>query len=119
MLEYFATSSIAIVRPRIPAPGPAVLLGDHEAEQAGVAEELEEVLRVLGRGVDLARPGRNFLLGHLADGGLELEQLRREVEHHRTASLPAAAAGNRTHAAHGTRSKRGTMGAMAGARETS
>ena len=92
VFEYFATSSIAIVRPRIPAPGSAVLLGDHEAEQARVAEQVEEVLRVLGGGVDLAGPGRDLVLRQLADGGLELEELRREVERHRSASLPAPVA---------------------------
>ena len=72
-----------------PGARAAVLLGDHEAEQAGVAEELEEVLGVRGGRVDLAGPGRDLLLGELADGGLELDELRREVERHRTASLPA------------------------------
>ena len=56
VFEYFATSSIAIVRPRIPAPDAAVLLRDDQAEQAGVAEELEEILRVLLRAVDLTGP---------------------------------------------------------------
>ena len=55
VFEYFATSSIASVRPRIPAPAAAVLLGDHEPEQAGVAEELEEVLRVRRRSVSISR----------------------------------------------------------------
>ena len=67
VLEYLATSSIAIVSPRIPAPAAAVLLGDHQAEQPGVAEDLEEVLRVGRGGVDLPGPGRDLLLREPAD----------------------------------------------------
>ena len=74
-----------------PGPRAAVLLGDHQAEEAGVAEQLEEILGISGRDVDLAGPGRNFLLGELPDGGLELSELQREVEGHRKASLPADA----------------------------
>ena len=75
-----------------PGAGPAVLLRDHQAEQPGVTEQVEEILRVRRRGVDLAGPGRDLLLRDLADGGLELQVLRREVERHRSASLPAPVA---------------------------
>ncbi len=72
-------------RPRAP-----VGLGDHEAEEAGVAEDLEEVLRVFAGGVDLAGPGRDSLPGDATHGRLELRQLRGEGEIHEGSSLPAA-----------------------------
>ena len=40
----------------MPGAPAAVLLGDHEPEQARVAEDLEDVLGVGGVGVDLAGP---------------------------------------------------------------
>ena len=64
----------------------------HEAEQAGVAEQVEQVLRVLGGRVDLPGPGRDLVLRDLADGGLQLGELRREVELHGTQSLRDAGA---------------------------
>ena len=67
-----------------PGARPAVLLRDHQAEEARVAEELEEVLGVLGGGVDLTGPGCDLVLGQLADGGLELGELQREVKRHRS-----------------------------------
>src|SRR5262249_37785496 len=62
-------------------------LRDDEAEQAGVAEQLEEVLRVHARLVDLPRPRRDHLLRQLADGGLQLRELGRELEVHYRVSL--------------------------------
>ena len=62
--------------------GAAVLLGHAQPGQAGLDEELEEVLGILLGEVDLPRPGRNSLLGELAHGGLELRQLGRQVEVH-------------------------------------
>ena len=91
VFEYFATSSIAIVRPRIPAPEPPYSSGMHRPGEAGVDEQVEEVLGVLVGVVDLAGPGRDLLLGELADGGLELGELGREVELHERRSLRAAA----------------------------
>ena len=42
-------------------PRPAVLLGDAQAEQPGVAEGLEDVGRVLAAGVDLPGPGLHLV----------------------------------------------------------
>ena len=47
--EYFATSSIAIVSPRIPAPEPPYSSGTQSPVRPGVDEQLEEVLGVLAR----------------------------------------------------------------------
>src|SRR5205085_6723852 len=55
--------------------GAAVLLVEGQAEQVMLGEELADVLRVLGLLVDLRRPGRHALLGHLADGLAEVEVL--------------------------------------------
>src|SRR4029079_12109416 len=63
--------------------------GDDQAEQAGLTEQVEEILRVGRGGVDLAGPGRDLVLRNPAHGGLELQVLRREVERHRSAILPA------------------------------
>src|SRR5205085_8464977 len=72
-----------------PGPGAAVRLRDAEAGQAGVDEELEQVLGVLLGHVDLTGPGRHLVLGDPADGGLELLELRRQIEIHERSSLPA------------------------------
>ncbi len=72
--------------PEDPGSPAAVLLRDHEAEQARVAEHLEEVLRVRGGRVDLAGPGRHLLLRQLADRRLQLAVLGRKVERHRAAA---------------------------------
>ena len=69
----------------------AVLLRDHEAEQAGVAEELEEVLGVRRRSVSISRArGATFSWAILRTVAWSSSELRREVKRHRTASLPAA-----------------------------
>jgi hypothetical protein len=62
--------------------GAPVLLGDAQSGQAGVDEEREEVFRVFLALVDVACTGRDTLLGQLADGGLELGELVRELEIH-------------------------------------
>jgi hypothetical protein len=62
---------------------PAVLGGDAQAQQPRVAEDLEEVLRVLAALVDLAGAGLDLVLRQAADGGLELGQLGRQLEVHR------------------------------------
>ena len=49
-----------------PGARSALRLGDAEAEEAGVAEHLEEVLRVLAALVDLPRPGLDLVLGDAA-----------------------------------------------------
>src|SRR5207249_317392 len=55
--------------------GAAVLGRDAQAEQAGVPEQLEEVLRVLAGLVDLARPRLDFVLAQPTDSRLQLGQL--------------------------------------------
>ena len=57
VLEYLATSSMAMVRPRMPAPDPPSSVGQAQAEQVGVPEGVEDVLGVLTGRVDLAGPG--------------------------------------------------------------
>jgi hypothetical protein len=72
--EYFATSSMAIVRPRMPAP--------LQAGETDVDEEREQVVGVLLALVDLAGTGRNAFLRQLSDGGLELGELVGELVIH-------------------------------------
>ena len=73
--------------PEDPGSPAAVLLGHDETEQAGVAEDLEHVLRVGRVGVDLAGPGGDLLLRELAHRGLKLEVLGGQIERHRRGSL--------------------------------
>ena len=87
VFEYLATSSIAMREAEDPGAAAAVLLGDDEAEQPGVAEDLEDVLRVGGVGVDLAGPGRDLVLRQLAHRRLELDVLGGQIERHRGGSL--------------------------------
>ena len=54
--EYLATSSMAMVRPRMPAPGPAQLGRKAQPQQVGVPEGLEDVRGVLAGGIDLTGP---------------------------------------------------------------
>ena len=86
--EYFATSSMAIVRPRIPAPAPPSSSGMHRpVRPASTKRSKRSWGYSLGR-VDLARTRRDTLLGELADGRLELRELGRQIELHRS-RLPA------------------------------
>ena len=94
VFEYLATSSIAMVSPRIPAPAPAELGRDAQAEQAGVAEHLEQVLRVLAGLVDLPGPGLDLVLGDPAARGLQLAQLLGEFEVHAPDRTPALRTGS-------------------------
>ena len=82
VFEYLATSSMARVRPMIPAPPPPQLLRDAQPEQAGVAEDLEQVLGVLAGLVDLPGPGLHLVLGDLAAGLPAARQLLGELEVH-------------------------------------
>ena len=59
-----------------------VLLGDAQARQAGFDEQGEEVVGVLPAVVDLSGARGDTLLRQLADGGLELGELVRELEIH-------------------------------------
>src|SRR5205823_9156699 len=61
---------------------PPVLLRSEEAEQTRVAEDLEQVLRVLAGVVDLTRPGPYLVLCEAAHGLLERGQLLGQLEHH-------------------------------------
>ena len=90
VLEYLATSSMAMASPRMPGPGPAVLLRDAQSEQAGVTEGLEEVLGICALLVDRPSPWFHLVLGQAPDGSLQLRQLVGEVENHgrRLSDLP-------------------------------
>src|SRR6478735_2874267 len=68
--------------------GAAVGLRDAQPGEAGLYEEVEEILRVLLGHVDLAGPGLDLVLGDPTDGGLELLELRRKIEIHERSSLP-------------------------------
>ncbi len=92
VFEYLATSSMAMVRPRMPAPGPAELGGQAQAEQVGVAEGVEDVLGVLPGRVDLPGPGLDPVLGQATDGLLEGGELGREVEVHGGRGYPSRSA---------------------------
>ncbi len=87
VFEYFATSSIASVRPRIPAPDPPYSSGTTSPSRPVSRNSSKRSCGYVGGGVDLAGPGRDLLLRDLADGGLQLGELGREVELHRRQSL--------------------------------
>ena len=80
--EYLATSSIASVSPRMPAPEPPSSSGmQRPVRPASTKSSKRSWGYSLGL-VDLPRPRRDPLLGELADGRLELRELGREVELH-------------------------------------
>ena len=90
VFEYFATSSMAMRQAEDPGAAAAVLLRDAQPEQAGVAEQLEEVLRVLARLVDLAGPRLDLVLRQAPHGLLQGQQFvgKRKI-HPRTVDKPA------------------------------
>ena len=53
-----------------------------QAQEPGVPEDLEQVLRVLARFVDLTSPGPHLVLGQPAHGGLQVRQLLGQLEVH-------------------------------------
>ena len=78
-------------QPEDPGPRAPVLERDAQAEQAGVAERLEDVGRVGTLLVDGPGPRLDLVLGQAPHGIAELEQLVGEVEMHRRrlSDLPA------------------------------
>ena len=73
--QTFETSSIAIEREQRPGAGAAVLLVEEEAEDALVAEQLDDVPGELVRRVDLRRARRDPLARERADEVAELPLL--------------------------------------------
>src|SRR5207237_8526312 len=73
-----------------PRTRPAVLGGDAQPEQAGIAEDLEDVLGVLAALVDLPGPGLDLVLRKPADGGLQVLEVFGKGEIHGP-NLPADA----------------------------
>ena len=72
----------------MPGAAAAVLLGDHQAEQPGVAEHLEDVLRVGGVGVDRAGPGARSCPGRAcARVAWSSSVFGGQIERHRGGSL--------------------------------
>ena len=63
--------------------GAAVFGGDAKTEEAGVAEDLEQILGVFAGVVDLARPRFDLVLRQAADGLLELLHFLRQRKIHR------------------------------------
>ena len=82
VLEYLATSSMATHQPEDARPRPPERLGEAQPEQSRVAERGEEVVGVLPASVDLPGPWPHLVLGQAPDRGLELRQLRGQVEVH-------------------------------------
>ena len=90
VFEYLATSSMAMVSPRMPAPDPPYSSGMHSPSRPASRNSLEEVLGVLAGVVDLAGARLDLVLGEPANRLLELRSSSREVEIH-ARTLPGAA----------------------------
>ena len=83
MLEYLATSSMAMRQPEDAGPATAEVLGYAQAEQPGRPERLEHVVGVLPGTVDLPGPRLDLLLGQAADRLLQRQVLVGELEIHK------------------------------------
>ena len=74
-----ATSSIATLSISVPVPVPPYSSLERQPEQVLLGEQLADVPRVLGLGVDLRRARRDPLAHDLADRVAEVELLRRSA----------------------------------------
>ena len=73
--QAFAISSIGDVEHQRAGAGAAVLLVERQPEQVVLGEQLAQVPRVLGLGVDLGRARRDLLAHDLADRVAEVDMV--------------------------------------------